>query len=152
MLSYFVIYFFKFKIILFYNRVVYHHTRIFLILFPHAAISTFIFRVMLLDFTSDFFLILLNAHFSRLKCISMSRLYILKKFVDLNRYHFLHITLCRPYRLHRFLCHLSILYFRNENLTGNSFIMFRTFRINSRVTLSKAFFVIKVISVNTIIF
>ena len=33
--SYFVIYFFKLKLILFYNRVVYHYNEIFLILVPH---------------------------------------------------------------------------------------------------------------------
>ena len=35
--SYFVVYFFKLKLILFYNRVIYHYTRIFLILLPHPV-------------------------------------------------------------------------------------------------------------------
>ena len=37
--SYFVVYFLKSKLILFYNRVVYHYTRIFLILLPHPVES-----------------------------------------------------------------------------------------------------------------
>ena len=35
--SYFVVYFRKLKLILFYDRVFYHYTRIFLILFPHSV-------------------------------------------------------------------------------------------------------------------
>ena len=35
--SYFVVYFFKLILILFYNRVVYYYTRIFLILIPHTV-------------------------------------------------------------------------------------------------------------------
>ena len=35
--SYFVVYFFKLKLILFYNRVIYYYTRIFLILVPHTV-------------------------------------------------------------------------------------------------------------------
>ena len=35
--SYFVVYFFKSKWILFYNRIVHYHTRIFLILLPHPV-------------------------------------------------------------------------------------------------------------------
>ena len=35
--SYFVIYFLKLKLIMFYNRVVYYYTRIFLVLLPQPA-------------------------------------------------------------------------------------------------------------------
>ena len=38
--SYFVVYFFKLKLILFYNRVVYYYSRIFLILLPHPVHHT----------------------------------------------------------------------------------------------------------------